>query len=127
MTANSVAMGKHICPVCGQLHDSGEVLIHRRLGNIEPSQTITGESLCGEHQRLFDDGFIALVEVSNEPRAGQSRMARGVASRTGRLCHLKRDKWSCIVNAPAPDGPMCFVKVGFIDRLREVAKMSDGD
>lgn len=127
MTANSVAMGQHICPVCGQLHDSGEILIHRKFANIKPSQTITGESLCDEHQRLFDDGFIALVEVSNEPRAGQSRMARGDASRTGRLCHLKRDWWSYVMNAPAPAGPMCFVQVGIIDHLEKVAKVSDGN
>lgn len=120
---NYVALGKHVRPVCGQLHDSGEVLIHRRLGNInEPA--VTGQSLCAEHQHLFDEGYLALVGVDESKSGPKSATLRPEdAYRTGSVMHIRRHVAKRMFNVELPDNlPMCFVSQEVIDMLEKQAK-----
>lgn len=120
---NYVALGKHVCPVCGQLRDSGEVLLHRRLGNIkEPA--VTGQSLCAEHQRLFDEGYLALVGVDESKSGPKGATLRPEdAYRTGSVMHILRHIARQMFNVELPDNlPMCFVSQEVIDMLKKQAK-----
>ena len=90
-----VSMGQHLCSVCGQPFDSGEILIAKRINkqggsNLE-QKTVTGYGLCEAHQKLYDEGYLALVEAK-DPGAGADRMKQADAYRLGRVAHVRFSK-----------------------------------
>lgn len=118
-----VSLEQHVCLVCGAAFDTGNLLLDRRLrASMEP-HTKTGWGLCPEHQKLADDGFVALVECdpqrSGAPSAG--RMKPGQAYRTGRLAHLRRAVFAQVFNVAIDDQQACvFVEPGVIEQLQEM-------
>ncbi len=88
-----VSVERHLCLACGAAYDTGTILLDRRLRARLERYTTTGWGLCLEHQRLFDDGFVALVECdpgkSGHPSSAD-RLKPDQAYRTGRVLHLKR-------------------------------------
>lgn len=101
MTEKShVSMGFVVCPVCGCEH-SETVLLDKRLRDVLDPRTFTGYSLCPEHQKLKDDGYIALVEVDS-PDVKNSL-------RTGQVAHIRASVWPEIFNAPVPPEAICHV------------------
>ena len=108
--------------VCGTAFDTGAVLLDKRLRASMERHTATGWGLCPEHQKLSDDGFVALVECdpqrSGSP-AGGGRVKPEQAYRTGRLAHLKREAFAQVFNVPiAADQPCVFVEPGVIEQLQ---------
>ena len=89
-----VSLEQQLCLVCGTAFDTGNILLDRRLRASMKHHTTTGWGLCPKHQRLFSEGFVALVECdpqrSGTP-SGSGLMKPDQAYRTGRLAHLKRD------------------------------------
>ena len=84
--------------------------------------TATGWGLCPEHQKLSDDGFVALVEC-DPPRSGVSsgtgRIKPAQAYRTGSCAHLKREAFARVFDVPiAADQPCVFFEPGVIERLQ---------
>lgn len=117
-----VSLEQHVCLVCGTRFDTGAILLDRRLRASMERHTATGWGLCPEHQKLFDDGFVALVECdpqrSGSP-AGGGRVKPEQAYRTGRLAHLKREAFAQVFNVPiAADQPCVFVEPGVIEQLQ---------
>ncbi|EKB27263.1 MULTISPECIES: hypothetical protein [Gammaproteobacteria] len=117
-----VSLEQHVCLVCGTRFDTGAVLLDRRLRASMERHTATGWGLCPEHQKLSDDGFVALVECdpqrSGSP-AGGGRVKPEQAYRTGRLAHLKRESFAQVFNVPiAADQPCVFVEPGVIEQLQ---------
>lgn len=55
-----VSLEQHVCLVCGAAFDTGAILLDRRLRASMKHHTATGWGLCPEHQKLSDDGFVAL-------------------------------------------------------------------
>ena len=106
------------CPVCGQDHDTGALLLDRRLRPRFESKTVTGWQMCDEHQKLKDDGYIALVEVDPKKSSGQGL---DEVWRTGRLTHLRSRVWSNVFDTPVPSKGLCFVEIGVIDKLERKA------
>lgn len=81
--------------------------------------------MCPEHQKLSDDGFVALVECdpqrSGTPAGGAS-VKPEQAYRTGRLAHLKREVFARVFNVPIADKQPCvFVEPGVIEQLQSMA------
>lgn len=114
---NFVRMGKHLCCVCGNVHDSGEILIHKHLMDIPENKTVTGYGLCPECQAKKDDDFVALVVVSNVPTGDKLRMED--AYRTGTICHVKRGLLEFCTDKPF-EGDMAFVNQEAVDRLSRI-------
>ena len=56
-----VSIERGVCSVCGLEYDSGSTLLDKRLRASLETHTTTGWGLCPEHQRLFEDGFVANV------------------------------------------------------------------
>ena len=117
-----VSLEQHVCLVCGTRFDTGTILLDRRLRASMEHHTATGWGLCAEHQKLSDDGFVALVECdpqrSGSP-AGGGRVKPEQAYRTGRLAHLKREAFAQVFNVPiAADQPCVFVEPGVIEQLQ---------
>ena len=119
-----VSLEQHICLVCGVAFDTGSILLDRRLRASMKRHTTTDWGLCAEHQKLFDEGFVALIEC--DPRrsgapSDSDRLKPGQAYRTGRLAHLKRDVFAEMFNVPiAANQPCVFVEPDVIERLQSM-------
>ena len=111
------------CFVCGTEYDTGAILLEMLLRARLDRHTITRWGLCPEHQRYFDDGFIALVECdpaqSGHPSPGD-RLEQHQAFRTGRIAYIKRDACAQIFQRPlAAKTAMVFVDPRVIKTLNE--------
>ncbi|MGL6428633.1 hypothetical protein [Aeromonas hydrophila] len=117
-----VSMERRVCLVCGTAYDTGSILLDKRLRASMERYTTTGWGLCAEHQKLSDDGFVALVECDSERSgspAGGGQVKPEQAYRTGRLAHLKRKVFTELFNVPiAAEQPCVFVEPGVIEQLQ---------
>ncbi|MCE5232264.1 MAG: ATPase [Mizugakiibacter sp.] len=119
-----VSLEQHVCLVCGVRFETGTILLDRRLRASMEHYTATGWGLCAEHQKLFDDGFVALIECdpqrSGSP-AGGAKLKPEQAYRTDRVAHLRCDVFVRVFNMPiATDLPCVFVEPGVIERLQSM-------
>lgn len=123
-----VSMERHICLVCGVEYETGAILLDRRLRASLHRHTTTGWGLCAEHQRLFDEGFIALVEcdpVKSGHLSPGDRLKPDQAYRTGRVAHLKRDSLARVCDIPIDAKiPSVFVEPGVIEKLEAMVDKS---
>jgi len=120
-----VSLEQRVCLVCSVRFDTGSILLDKRLRPSLQHYTTTGWGLCAVHQKLSDDGFVALVECdpqrSGSP-AGSGNIQPEQAHRTGRLAHLKRDVFARVFNvAIAAAQPCVFVEPGVIEQLQAMA------
>ena len=115
-----VSLEQHLCLVCGKAFDTGSIVLEKRLRASLQRHTVTGWGLCDEHQKLSDDGFVALIECDPQ-RSGSpgGRLKPEQAYRTGRLAHLKRHVFAQVFNVPIEANQPCvFVEPGVIERLQ---------
>ena len=63
---NYVSLGQGQCALCGELYDTGEVLLDRTMrGNLK-SKTVTQHGLCPAHSKTAkDNDIVYLIEVTN--------------------------------------------------------------
>ena len=123
-----VSVEQHLCLVCVVTFDTGSVLLDRQLRPSMKRHMTTGWGLCPEHQKLSDDGFVALVECdpqgSGSP-AGGAILKPEQAYRTGRFAHLRREMFAAVFNVPiAGNQPCVFVEPGVIDKLQTMVELS---
>lgn len=116
-----VSLERRLCLVCGTPFDTGTLLLDKRLRASMKRHTTTGWGLCPEHQKLSDDGFVALVECdpqrSGSPAEGHLKPEQ--AYRTGRLIHLRRTVFAKVFNVSIEDKQACvFVEPGVIEQLQ---------
>ena len=111
MPKSHVGMGFSLCPVCGTKHDE-VVLLDKSLRNSLDKDNFMGWALCPEHERLRAEGYIALIEVRNEPKGLKD------ADRTGAIAHIRAEAWPRIFNQPLPDKGITFVQEGVIAQLQ---------
>lgn len=129
MTEKShVSLEQHVCLVCGAAYDTGNLLLDRRLRASLERHTATGWGLCAEHQRLFDDGFVALIECDPQRSnpSGADRIKPEQAYRTGQVAHLKREAFARVFGNPAAADQACvFIEPGVIEQLQAMAESSE--
>lgn len=101
-------MAQHQCPICGVLHDTGEILLDRFLRQKMEDKTVTGMSFCPEHAKMRDEGYIALIECDPQ---GQ---------RLGRIAHIRASVWPNIFDAEVPTGGAAFVMAEVMDMLEKL-------
>lgn len=122
MDKSYVSLEQHVCPVCGTTFDTGNILFDRRLVSKMDRHTVTAFELCPEHMQLFNDGFVALVECDPQRsniQADTNQISPSEVYRTGRIAHLKRDKYAQVFNVPIKDSqPLVFVGTGVIEQLQ---------
>lgn len=121
-----VSLEQRICQVCGAAFDTGSVLLDKRLRASMESRTTTGWGLCPEHQKMFAEGFIALIEFdplrSGQPKDGM-RLNAEKAFRTGRIAHIKRSAFNAVFNVAIDAHQACvFIEPGIIERLQAMRK-----
>ena len=128
MVKSHVSMEQHVCPVCGAVHDTGAILLDKRLRESLERHTLTGRSLCPQCTERAESGMIALVGVDPErsaPPTENGNMDPNHAYRTGRIAWLRREIWSQLLDAPLPDVSMVFVEDGVLDVLERIKAGGD--
>ena len=114
-----VGMGRSVCPVCLQEHDE-VVLLDTKLRKTLTRHEFSGWAMCPEHQAKKDEGYVALVEVSNTT---QPTLAN--AKRTGNLAHVRSSVWEHLFNVPIPEQGFGFIEGGVIEKLQEKMKEAE--
>lgn len=123
-----VTLEQHRCVICGKDFNTGALLLDKRLRARFDMHTLTGMGLCPEHQKLYDDGYVALVEC-DEQRSGLRPDAKTLrpedAYRTGNIAHIRVSAWPNIFNSPVPTKDDKVLPMVFIDRMafRAIAQM----
>lgn len=112
MPKSHVGMGYSICPVCGTKHDE-VVLLDRQLKNTLECDNFMGWAMCPEHEKLRQEGYIALIEVKNQP----SGLAD--ADRTGNIAHVRDSAWQKLFNTPIPPKGITFIEVGVLEQIKQ--------
>jgi hypothetical protein len=105
--SNFVALAQRVCAVCGKHYDTNESLPHSKLPDVPEDVCALGYGIGHEHQKLKDNGFIALVECdpNKTPIAKDEMIKPSDAYRTGRIIHVKATAWHLLFNiAPPPKG-----------------------
>jgi hypothetical protein len=121
-----VAMEQHQCPICGKLFDTGAVLFHKRCRTIKEEERVTGMSLCPEHKKLHEDGYLTLIGVNN--KGAEGRMQFNDAKRTNELVYIKRDVAAKVFNVPIEeDLPFVFVDSEVISMLKRMQSEAQND
>jgi len=119
-----VSLEHKICVVCGAKYKTDTVLIHKRLSKSLPPNAVTGWGMCNEHQKLKDDGFIAMVgcDESKSTHTKNGNINPEGAFRTGKIAHVKKDAWNQITKIPVPEGMMFFCGDDVIEQLNDMTK-----
>lgn len=125
-----VTLESQVCAVCGKTFDTGALLLDRRLRPIFERKTCTGIGLCPEHEQLYRQGYIALVEcdlTKSGVTASTQEIKPEQAYRTGRLVHLTREEFNQFFDIECPPAmPMVYVEPGVIERLAKTAGQMSG-
>lgn len=112
-----VAMEQACCPVCGNVFDTGNILLDTQLRQTLRQKEVTGFRMCPEHQKLRDDGFTALVAIDESK--SEHPLTPASVWRTGAVAHLRNEAWPNVFNVPVPSQGMCFVPNEVIDMLQQ--------
>lgn len=115
MDREYVGMGVHVCPICLHEHDE-VVLVDNHLRPTLKRWNFVGWSLCDEHEEIWQKGYIALIECSNDKQPTLES-----AERTGMIAHVRKEAWPHIFNLPTPDIPFAFVQQGVIEQLQDMS------
>ena len=103
-----VSMEQHQCVVCGAIYDTGSILLDIRLKNSLENHTLTGQGMCPEHQKLKNEGYIALVVVTNEK----------TKTRSGEIVHIRSSVWENIFNVPVPQHGVAYIPPEVLTQLQ---------
>lgn len=113
-----VSLEQAQCPVCGAVFSTGSLLLDKHLQSSMEMHTVTHFDLCPEHKALWDDGFVAFIEV--EPDSPRSITE---ARRTGLLMHMHKSVAEQVFSATFPH-PIAFIERGIIDQLKASIKQA---
>lgn len=120
MDKSHVSLEMKVCIVCGHKYSAG-VLIQKNLRPTLERETITGYGMCEEHQKLSDDGYLALVGIDptkSEILPNGNVKPEGVY-RTGNVAHIRRTVMHQVIDAKLPDGQeVVFVEDEVIHLLK---------
>ena len=91
MEKSHVSLETHICLVCGCTYQTGDLLLKKDMRPTLNNETLTGNGLCDEHQKKYDEEYIALIEIDPDKSTHLTKkhlLKPGEAYRTGKIFHL---------------------------------------
>lgn len=112
-----VSMEQHVCFVCGEVYDTGAILLDKRLRQSMGQHTVTGQGICKEHQSKIDEGYIILIECTIEDAITGHGTHKERRRRTGNIAFVKNGAFKNIFNTDAPPKSIAFVEEGVIEKL----------
>lgn len=126
MDKSYVSIEQKVCPVCGKRHDSGALLVDKRLRDRFHKTTTTGWDMCKEDKERFDQGYIALIEAETPP--GTTSLTLETANRLGRVIHMKHEAFQRLLgdekaglDVAGNKLPLVFVASEICDWLEKLA------
>ena len=123
MDKSFVTMEQALCPVCGKTHDTGNLLLDKRMRNKFEMHTTTGYGLCEECEKKNKAGFIALIVIDPEmsKTAGETIKMED-AHRTGKLLHMRRDVAENVFKGIDVNRPFVFIDIEMGKKLEAMVK-----
>lgn len=121
MSKSYVSMETKQCLVCAKEFNVGVLLDRRLRDSLEP-KTLTGYGLCDEHNKLFEDEYIALIGIDESKSTVESNgnILPHNAYRTGNVIYVKYSVLEGFFNIPINKSlPVIFVEDAVIDKLKE--------
>jgi hypothetical protein len=120
-----VLLEQRVCLICGITFETGALLLDKRLRQSLQRNTTTGWGLCMEHKKLFDDGFVALVECDPERSSASvgDVMKPEDGYRTGQVAHVRRALFhELFAVSITADVPFVYVEPGIIATIEKIVK-----
>lgn len=100
-------MEQHQCPICGKTHDTGSLLLDKRMRQTFDMHTVAGQSPCPECSAQLASGYVALIGCDAQTRKP-----------TGEYAFLSEAVWGDIFTVPVPEGKICLTPSQTLDTLR---------
>lgn len=125
MTKSYVSMEQRVRPVCAKTFATNTILLSKRLANTLDSKTVTGWALCPEHEKLHEEGYIALVAI--DPDRSAKPYTPGGVYRLGDVAHMRRSAWREIFNRNPPESPMAFCDKDLVEKLKSIIPPDEGE
>lgn len=120
MTKTFVTMEAHVCGICGKTHETGSILLHKRMREVFSDRAeVTGTSTCPACKALLNEGRVAVVEVIEETRA-----------RTGNIAWVTTEAWSLVFTVPVPEHRVCMappVVLKVLERAADEARLREAE
>jgi len=111
-----VSLEQKICPVCNKTHDSGAILLDRRLKDSMEHHTVTGLALCPDHKK---DGFICMIVVDESKSSGSGDTLKPEdAHRTGMVVHVKKEAAAKIFNTDMGGSEFVYISQDAAEKLQ---------
>lgn len=129
MDKSYVSMEMRVCVVCGKEYETNSILLDRRLKESMDRFTVTGWGMCKEHQKLKDEGYVALIGCDKTKMQGvmeNDTVKPGDAYRTGSLIHVRSAVFSKIFNGEPPPKGIIFCEEEVIEKLKKMQGGVDG-
>ena len=119
-----VSLSASTCPVCGQQFENGELIIDRRLKDSLDRVTVVDMRLCPKHQRLADEGYIALIAIDpgKSTFLENGNLKPQGAWRTGDIIHVRRSVAEKMFTVPVPEVPFMYCEQELIEILKKMAE-----
>ena len=122
MEKSFVTLEQNVCPICGKVFETDNLLMDTCIRNGKLMETfdkytVTGYSICEECQKMIDEGRVALVEI-NEP-SDPNNLTLDNVDRTGKIGWMKRDIVQQLIPEFPEDKFMCYVENGFFKEMEE--------
>ena len=118
-----VSLEQRTCLVCGKIHETGTILLDRRLQSTLDRHTVTGYGLCEEHEKMHKEGFIALIEC--DPAKSDAPDTKGNLKpwqvfRTGVVIFLRREAFLRLFDIPESEtlSPCVFVEPAVTQHIK---------
>ncbi len=121
MEKSYVTVEQRVCPICGKMFDSGNLLLDTRLRNTFNHYTVTGYNFCPECEPLTKER-IALI-VANSDDKSSHHMKLEEANRTGEILWMNRDAAKEIFTHMGPndlDRPFIFIDPEAAEKLKHL-------
>jgi RNA polymerase subunit RPABC4/transcription elongation factor Spt4 len=124
MDKSFVTIEKKLCPVCAHEHESGSLLLDKKVRPKFDMYTTTGYDLCPECKKKFDDGYLALVVCDIEKskiNKEDKTLKMENAHRTGAVVHMKRSAVERMFPGIPADLPLMFIDEELGNKLKGYA------
>jgi len=123
MSNDFVAKELAVCQVCGVEHMTG-VLLHKHLRPIK--NTVTHYEMCEEHQKLADDGYVAMIVIDETASTiiNDNVIKPGEEYRTGEIIHARQSVLNDMLNVETTE-PIIFINEEVAEKFHKLQEMTD--
>ena len=128
MEKSYVSIAQKVCIVTGNLYDTKEILIDKRMKNSMEHKTTVGMGVCPEVEKLFNKGYVALIEVDSAKSGSgnDKKLSPKDAYRTGNIAYLKRDVLKELFTMPLEDNQnIVYIDEETFQYLAELEKRAE--